>query len=171
MRFDETMINYAVYLGAKEFTGTADVTPPSISWMTGTLQGAGIGGEIEYPIIGHLSAMTLSMNFRTMTKNAVQLATPELKQIEVRGARQDEDTEAGTFKTVAVKHVYRIAPKSYSPGSFAPQANANGSGEYAVRYWAVYEDGEQIAEFDPGNYICKIGGVDYLAPVKSALGK
>ncbi|MBO7404521.1 MAG: phage major tail tube protein, partial [Clostridia bacterium] len=84
---------------------------------------------------------------------------------------QDEDTESGKLVVTSIKHVYVITGKSYTPGSFAPQSNANGSGEYAVRYWAIYENGEKVAEFDPLNGKCLIDGVDYLAPVKAALGK
>lgn len=171
MRIDETLINYSVFAGAKEMLGTADITPPDISWMTGELTGAGVAGAIEYPIIGHLNAMSVKISFRTMTANALNFIVPDRQQIEVRGARQDEDTETGRLIVVPIKHVYVFAGKSYSPGVFAPQANANGSGEYAVRYWGVYENGKMLAEFDPLNYICMIGGVDYLASVRSALGK
>jgi phage tail tube protein FII len=64
-----------------------------------------------------------------------------------------------------------VVPKNHVGGSIAPAAPTNGSGEYAVRYWATYIDGVKMREIDPLNFICYINGVDYLASVRSVLGK
>ena len=55
-------------------------------------------------------------------------------------------------------------------GSVAPAAPSNGSGEYAVRYWATYIDGKKVREVDQLNFICYVNGTDYLADVRKALG-
>ena len=47
---------------------------------------------------------------------------------------------------------------------------SNGSGEYAVRYWATYIDGKKVREVDQLNFICYVNGTDYLADVRKALG-
>ena len=54
--------------------------------------------------------------------------------------------------------------------SVAPAAPSNGSGEYAVRYWATYIDGKKVREVDQLNFICYVNGTDYLADVRKALG-
>lgn len=51
-----------------------------------------------------------------------------------------------------------------------PAAPSNGSGEYAVRYWATYIDGKKVREVDQLNFICYVNGTDYLADVRKALG-
>ena len=63
-----------------------------------------------------------------------------------------------------------VIPKSDKGGSVAPAAPSNGSGEYAVRYWATYIDGKKVREVDQLNFICYVNGTDYLADVRKALG-
>ena len=57
------------------------------------------------------------------------------------------------------------------PGTVAPMAAADTSGEYAVYYFAAYRNGEQLWEIDKRNMKCVILGVDYMADVRKALGK
>lgn len=170
MAVDQVIQNFKVYEDAKEFLGVADATLPSLAFLTASLSGAGIAGNIDTIVKGHVDAMTLSINFRTMTKEALNLSTPDRHQIEFRGARQDEDPVAGRLEVIPVKHVFVVLPKSYDAGKFAPASTSDASGEYAVRYWAHYVNGEKILEVDPMNYICVINGVDYLADTRAALG-
>ena len=53
----------------------------------------------------------------------------------------------------------------------APAALADTNLEMSVTYYAGYRDGKKLWEIDPFNYICEIGGVDYMADVRKALGK
>lgn len=167
---DQVIQNFKVYEDAKEFLGAADAKLPALSFITAQISGAGIAGNIDTIVKGHVDAMSLTINFRTMTKEAMSLTTPDRHQIEFRGARQDEDPVEGRFKVVPVKHVFVVVPKSYEAGKFAPASSSDASGEYAVRYWAHYVSGEKILEIDPMNYICVINGVDYLADTRRALG-
>ena len=78
---------------------------------------------------------------------------------------------AGEVKVQNIKHILVVIPKTDTGGSIAPAAPTNGSGEYAVRYWATYIDGVRTREVDPLNFICYVDGTDYLADVRKALGK
>ena len=71
----------------------------------------------------------------------------------------------------AIKHILVVIPKTHTPGTVAPATPENGTGEFAVRYWATYIDGKKVREIDPLNFICLIDGTDYLADVRKALGK
>ena len=55
-KVDELVINYAIYEDATEYLGTTEVTLPDLEYMTEELSGAGIAGNIEEIIIGHLNA-------------------------------------------------------------------------------------------------------------------
>lgn len=167
---DQVIQNFKVYEDTKEFLGIADAKLPALSFISSNISGTGIAGNIETVVKGHVEAMTLSINFRTMTKEAMRLSTPDCHHIEFRGSRQDEDTVNRRLKIVPVKHVFVVLPKSYDAGKFAPASTSDASGEYAVRYWAHYVNGEKILEIDPMNYICVINGVDYLADTRAALG-
>lgn len=168
---DQSIINFAVYEDSVEYAGMAKATLPDLTALTQSIFGAGIAGNVEAVILGHYDAMTLGLNFRTTTKQAIKLSEPRRHNIDLRVAQQDEDTVKGTVVVRNVKHILVVIPKSDKGGSIAPASPSDGSGEYSVRYWATYIDGKKVREIDPYNFICYINGVDYLADVRKALGK
>ena len=170
-KIDEAVINFAVYEDATEYYGMAEVTLPEISNVTEEIKGAGISGSFESVVLGHLEAMSLTLNFRTLTKNAIKLATPKNHTIDLRVAQQETDTVSGTTKVVKVKHVLTVKPKKLNPGKVATAAAAEASGEYAVTYYSTYIDGKKVLEIDILNFIYYVDRKDYLAEVRKALGK
>ena len=170
-KFDESVINFAVYEDSVEYVGMAGVTLPNLAAIVQTLSGAGIAGNVEVPVLGHYDVMSLTLNFRTTTEHSVRLSEPRRHNIDLRMAQQIEDTVAGEVKVQSIKHVLVVVPKTDTGGTIAPAAPTNGSGEYSVRYWATYIDGAKVREIDPLNFICVVNGVDYLADVRKAIGK
>lgn len=170
-KIDETIINFAVYEDANEYLGMAVATLPSIEFLTQELSGAGIAGSVEEVIAGHLSAMTATLNFRTVCASAVRLLEPRIHRIDLRVAQQQTDSRTSATEITSLKHVMRVKPKKMSLGKAAAASAADVSGEYAVSYYALYMDGEKNTEIDPLNFICVINGTDYLAQVRRALGK
>ena len=168
---DQSNINFAVYEDGQEYYGMASVTMPVLSNLVQSISGAGIAGNIEAVIQGHVDTMTMTLNFRTTTPASIRLSEPRRHQIDLRVAQQQEDPVNNSIDAVAEKHVMVVIPKNHNVGNIAPASPSNGSGEYAVRYWATWINGEKVREIDPMNFICFINGVDYLAPVKRALGK
>lgn len=170
-KVNESIINFAVYENAVEYYGMAEVTLPEITNLTAEVTGAGISGTFESVVLGHLEAMTLTLNFRTLVKDAVTLSEPRDHTIDLRAAQQSKDTVSGRTVVTPVKHVLVVKPKKLSPGKLAPASAADASGEYAVTYWATYIDGKKLLEIDILNFIYIVNGVDYLAEVRTALGK
>lgn len=168
---DQSNINFAVYEDGQEYYGMASVGMPNLTNLVQSINGAGIGGNIEAVIMGHVDTMTLTLNFRTTTPQSVKLSEQRRHQIDLRVAQQHEDPVNNTVDAVAEKHVMVVVPKAHNMGNIAPASPSNGSGEYAVRYWATYLGGKKVREIDPFNFICEVDGVDYLAPVRAALGK
>lgn len=170
-KFDESVINFAVYEDGVDHLGIASATLPNLAAIIQTVSGAGIPGNVEAPVLGHYDAMTLGLNFRTTTEQGVRLSEPRRHNIDLRAAQQIEDTVSGTIKVQNIKHIMVVIPKTETGGSIAPASPTNGSGEYSVRYWATYIDGTRVREIDPLNFICYFNGTDYLADVRKALGK
>ena len=170
-KINETTINFQVYENAVEYYGMAELGLPEISNITNEVKGAGISGTFESVVLGHLEAMTLSLNFRTLVRDAIALLEPRDHQIDCRVAQQDKDTVSGQTKVVSLKHVFVCKPKKLSPGKVAPASPADASGEYAVTYWATFIDGVKTLEIDILNFIYFVNGKDYLADVRKALGK
>lgn len=167
----EAYIDFEVYEDSINLCGVAEATLPDIKFLTQTISGAGIGGNIEAVLIGMVDAMTLSLKFRSATDAAINLLAPKKHNIDLRIAEQIWDTVAAEKLMQADKFVMVVVPKSTTMGSVAPASAADVSGEYSTYYYAGYKDGKILWEIDPFNYICNIGGVDYLADVRAALGK
>ena len=171
MKQDSSTIAYDVYRDDKIFCGIATVTLPNLSYITQTISGAGIAGNIESPILGYLEAMTLGLSFRNITKESIALSAPKIHKVDIRQSLQVEDPTNGTIDIQSIKHIFRMQPKTDNGGTIAPAAQGNGSGEYSVRYWKTVIDGDVVREIDPYNLICIIDGIDYFAKVRAALGK
>ena len=170
-KIDELVTNFAVYEDATEYLGMSEVTLPEITNLTEEITGAGIGGNIESVILGHIEAMTLTLNFRTVTQAAIRLCEPRIHNIDLRAAQQEQNTRTGQTEVRSIKHIMKVRPKKYTPGKLAAASAAEASGEYAVTYYAIYIDGARKLEIDPLNFIFYINGTDYLASVRKALGK
>ncbi len=170
-KVDQSVINFAVFENSTEYYGMAEVTLPEISSITEEVKGAGISGTLESVILGHLEAMTLTMNFRTVTKEAIALLEPRDHMLDLRVAQQGKDTVAGTITVTPVKHILVVQPKKLNPGKVSPATPAEASGEYAATYFATFIDGQKVLEIDILNFIYMVNGTDYLANVRKALGK
>lgn len=171
MRQPESYIDFAVYENGSEFIGVASATLPTVGFITQSISGAGIGGNIDAVIAGFLDAMSLTFNFRSVSDAAAGLMSPVKHQLDLRVAEQYWNTTAAQKEVQADKYVVVVIPKTTNLGNVAPASAADVSGEYSVYYFAGFKNGQTLFELDPWNQKCVIGGVDYYAPVKKALGK
>ena len=168
---DIATIDFAVYEDATEYVGIASVTMPDVNQKVAVINGAGIGGDIEVPIPGHVDAMAMEMAFRNYSSNVAKLREPRRHKLELRPAKQYEDPVRGELVTAEVKHVLVVVPKSVTGGTIAPAAPEDIKISFSVRYLATFENGRKVTEIDPFNRIYMVNGVDYAAPVRKALGK
>lgn len=164
-------ITFAVYEDTDEFAGIASVKLPEKNRKVITINGAGIGGDVEVPIPGHYDAMTLEMVFRNYSPEVARLREHRRHNIELRAAQQREDPVSGTIITDSVKHVFVTIPKSASGGNIAPASPSDTTVVSTVRYWATYINGVKVDEIDPFNGFDITNGNDYNAAVRKALGK
>ena len=84
MKVDNGTTNFAVYEDATEFYGMAEVTLPEITQITEEVKGAGISGAFNGAFVGHIEAMTLTLNFRSVTADAVKLAVLQFAKVQQR---------------------------------------------------------------------------------------
>jgi len=96
---DQAVINFACYEDAKDFLGLASVTLPDVDFIVATVSGAGIAGNVEAPIIGHMNAMTAQLKFRTFSAESLKLLEPREHNIDLRAPQQVYDPIAGVYKT------------------------------------------------------------------------
>jgi len=169
--FDVGTIDFAVYEDSTEFVGMASAKLPNKNQKVVTLNGAGIGGDVEVPVPGQYDALLLELSFRAYTPRVASLREPRVHIIELRVAQQNEDRVAGQVVQEGVKHVFKVIPKGVTGGTIAPASASDTTISFSVRYWGTYFNGKLIEELDPLNHIDVINGVDYAASVRAALGK
>ena len=138
-KFDESVINFAVYEDSVEYAGMAKVSLPDLTALTQSVSGAGIAGNIDAVILGHFEAMTLVLNFRTTTEQAVRLSEPRRHTIDIRVAQQIEDTVAGTLRVQPVS-TFSCDTKKDAAVYLLLHLQLTGL-ENMQSYWATYIDG------------------------------
>jgi hypothetical protein len=164
------LTNFMVYNSSKQVLGVATATLPSIEAQTDTITGAGIAGEIDMPTLGHYGSITVSLSFRSLTAEAVELAKCKSHELELRGSLQVHDSSSGEMRTIPARLALRSIPKSYNLGSFEPASGTDSELEMEVVYLKYVLDGEEKIEIDKLNFIAKFNGDDLLASVRSDLG-
>lgn len=169
-KIPELLIGYKVYNEGTEILGTADVELPEIEFMTETLTGAGIAGEIDTPVLGYTGSMTVTVNWRTLEKDLLSLAAPGGHKLDFRGAVQVTDGADARKSVQRVQVVLSGQPKKVSLGKLS-QAKAMESGtEIEVFYLKVWVDGQERIEIDKLNHKFVVDGKDYLTEVRAAYG-
>ena len=164
------LVNCRVYDDANALIGVATAELPQLQPMTSTVSGAGIAGEVEFPVLGHYQSMTVTLNWKGIEKEAFKLAAFKSHALELRGSQQVHDAGKSVIRTVPVRVVLRTVPKSLQLGSFEAGTKTDVTSEFEITYLKVHVDGKEVCEIDKFNFIAKFGGTDYLASVRKDLG-
>lgn len=166
----ERLINFRVYSDSNDLLGIATVDLPEIEYMTDTVSGAGIAGEVESPILGHFGSMTTTFTWRTIESKAINLAAQKAHTVDVRGSQQVYDAANGTYATKGIRATMKLVPKNVTLGSLEVGSTTNTETEFEVLYIKLYIAGDSVLEIDKYNYKAEIGGNDVLSSVRSDLG-
>lgn len=169
-RIPTVLIDYAVYLGNSRLIGTGEVTLPSIAAQTTEVSGAGIGGNLEIPVLGHFDSMVVGIAFRTQEIDAAELMRPVSHDLVFRASQQVYDGAGGNIKTEPVVVYARCMPKSQDLGKLKAGEAIDGKVELEVSRLRVVKDGRELMEIDKLNGIYRVLGTDYSASVRSDLG-
>lgn len=163
-------INYRVYKDGSNLLGIATVDLPDLAYMTDTISGAGIAGEIETPVLGHFQAMSLTLNWRTVNSDAINLLRSDGATLTLRAAQQNLDNATNQLTPIGLKITVKTLPKTTGLGSIEVANSSSSTTELEISYIKIEHNNEQILEIDKLNFICKIGDTDTLADVRSLLG-
>ena len=143
---DAGVINFAVYENGSEYLGMAKVTMADINSKTFTVNGAGIAGDIDIPVLGHKDAMRATFEFTDCAAGAYRLATERRHMLDLRAAHEEYDPVKGMVVVKKYKHVLEVIPVSHSGGEIAPAASQGTSVECTVLSRKDYVDGPRRRE-------------------------
>lgn len=171
MKIPATLINFKAYdENGSMFKSNVDCELPNLEYIKATVEGAGVAGPVDLPVLGTFDNMTTTISLRTPTQDLARFAVPKGQMITLRGALQDYDTRSGTMSVAPVAVTMRVLPSTLTPGSFQVAGETDTSAELNVDYFKMYVDGKLLFEIDRHNFIAIIDGKDYLEEVRAALG-
>lgn len=167
----EKIINYKCFIdGEMSPTALVDVDLPDIQFMSETISGAGIAGEIDSPTLGHFSAFEIGMNFRTLIKDNFKTFSQKVYALEFRVATQSTDMSGGQINKGRLKISTRVVPKGLGLGKLEVGKPSGSNQKFACAYLKVEVDNETVLEIDKINMIFNVNGEDLLAEVRDAIG-
>lgn len=166
----ERLINYRAYKDGNHLVGTADVELPSLEAMTDTVVGAGIAGELDSPTLGHFGSLGLTINWRTISKEAIGLAAQEYHALDFWGSQQLLNAASGKLETQAVRVSVRAMPKNTSLGTLAVSASTDTNNEFECSYVRIDVGGTKVLELDKLNFKFEVMGKDMMAGVRGDIG-
>lgn len=167
----EKVINYQLYAdGSRSLTALVDVDMPDIQFMSETISGAGIAGEIDSTTLGHLQAMTMGLNFRTLIDQNYNMLEQKAYNLEIKAGLQSTDQNAGKFITGKYRIMVKGYPKGFAQGKLSVGKATDSKQDFSVNYMKVEYDGEEVLEVDKINMIFKVRGTDYLTDLRAAMG-
>lgn len=164
--------NMAAYNGADELMGIANITLPSIQYMTDTQSGAGIMGEIDMPTIGMTQSTEVSIEWNELTKAFSGLVgNRDGVSLEFRGAIDHVDEKLNRKVIVPVFVAIAGFTKSAELGTLTPGSKSSPS--MTVECWRVKItiDGVVTTHINKYANIFVVNGEDIYSEVRAALGK
>ena len=161
---------HRVYLNESHLLGHAEATLPSIQFLTETVKGGGIAGEIEMPVLGMLQSMTASIAWPVITPDVLTLTAPQTHSLTLRSSQQVHTPTTGVAETQPVAIRLKVMPKQSELGKFEDGSKTDTSMEFEVLVMSVYIDNVELLHIDKLNSIFRVNAVDYLAAVRSDIG-
>lgn len=165
------LINAKIYgEDGNEMLGVGQVELPDFEYMTESMGGFGVAGEIDVPVLGQFGSMTMTVSWNTVCDGAVNLLAPKTHSFVIYASLQEWNTKDGKFEPTPVKVQVRATPKKSGVGKFEPGTKMEPESEFEVSYIKLSMGGSAKLEIDKLNFICVVNGVDYLETVRSHLG-
>ena len=162
----EKVNDYNVYQDGNKMIGlAAEVELPSIKMKTSTIEGVGVGGEIDSPTIGQFESLEAKLKFNTLYSSATDLMNPlNTVNLTLRAAQQVYDKTGGyAFKGLRIVMGGRV--KEFNPGTVKKGDVMDAETTLELTYYMIEVDGEQVVEVDKLNGVYKVNGSDMLAGI------
>jgi P2 family phage contractile tail tube protein len=167
----EVINSYNVYKDGNKLIGVSgEVELPELEALTDTIEGAGILGEIDDPVTGQFSAMTIKIPFAVLYEDLFSLMnTTEPPQLTLRGSMQCMDPKTGATGYYPVRIVIRGKAATTSLGKFAKGKKGEAEIELQVLYIKIEVNNTEVLELDKLNFKFKLNGKDMLAKVRKQI--
>ena len=170
-RRTEQTVAFRVYHKGSDYLGMATLEMPQIQYMTETLSGSGIAGEIENPTIGITQAMSCKFSFNSIEEYLFKsLDWTETNLYECYSALQITDDATGVRSSVPYQINFVGRTKSFPLGSLEQGKKHGNEIEMEVIRLQVMLDDEEKLLIDKLHFIHRVDGKDLLQQVRQQTG-
>lgn len=161
--------NFNAYLNGSRMIGvTGEVTLPSPKMKTSTLDGAGLGGEIDDPTIGQWESMEQEVPLNLVHSSFADMLSPmEAVNLTFRAAQQGIDNATGSYKFHALRVVEKGRVKEFTPGKLKKGNGMECTVKLELTYLLIEDDGVKLLEIDKLNEVYIVNGVDMLEEIRA----
>lgn len=167
----EQTIAYRVYKDGKSLLGTSTVELSEISFLSETLSGSGIAGEMEVPTLGMTGPLSATFNWISQNRDYFSvLDVSASTNLELRAAVQEVDETTGVRSSKAYRMSMLTMPKSAKLGTMETGKQQGSSTEFELSRLLIEIAGEEKLLIDKVNFIYRVNGTDMLAKVRADLG-
>ncbi len=162
--FPVSLQGFSLYMDALKEVGTVDVELPNIQFMTDTVTGSGIAGEIEVPIAGLTKSMTMKIKKRAVNSQFTTLLAPIMHQLAFRGNLQmvDPGSPIGKMKNRKIRIMAKVTPKSKNLGKAETAKAMDTEAEFEVISIRIFIDEIPTLHIDKLNNKFVVDGINYL---------
>lgn len=161
--------NFNTYGNGRKYVGVAsEISLPSFENMTETIDGAGIGGEIEEAIEGAFGSLETETTFQNISKEYFDFIT-QTGNITYRGSMQVLNTATQTNDYEGLVITTRGKVKSFELGSLKKGGKGEPKVVREITYIKITIGGTNVLELDKFNMIWKLNGTDLLQKVRSQI--
>lgn len=167
----EQTVDFKVYHGGTDLIGIATVDMPELSYMTETLSGAGIAGEIENPTVGMTESSTATLTFNSIQEEAFNaLDWTQNNLFECYASLQVTDSATGLRTTVPYRINILGRAKTFPLGTWEPGKKQENEIELETTRLEVLYNNEEKLLIDKLAFIHRVNGTDLLATVRAQMG-
>jgi phage tail tube protein FII len=147
--------NYSIFKDGRRLIGLADVILSHLQNLTDPLKGSGIFGEIDVPIQAHFQPATVTLNWLTITDDAVFATIQDGAQLDAWSAVQQHDSATGKIIHEGWRFVMTTLPKSFNLGKLEVGTKGEAVSEYELVGIRVLHDDNVMFEMNKENAVCR----------------
>lgn len=169
-RIPEAVNMFKVYNDVNQMVGvTGQVKLPSFEYLTNTISTAGMAGEYDAPVIGHIGSQTIEIPFGQIDEQEYFKLVRSEKDVVLRAIIQTRLVDSSENKMVPMSVVIRGATKSFDLGTVEKAKAMGASIVKEVTYIKVIINNTVCLELDKFNSIFVIDGVDMYEKLRSQI--
>ncbi len=164
----EAVNNFNVYKNGNQLIGiSGEISLSDLSSVTETVEGAGLLGKYNTPIIGMYDSIQQEIPFRVLHDDIFSLANPaEVQDLTLRASLQSTVKGTGAVDSTGMRMVFRGRPVGFKPGTAKIGGQMGASVTLDCFYVLIEMDGKTMWEIDKLNNVFKVNGKDMLAKIR-----